>query len=127
MVFEKKQHLKNGLRLMKALRDANDMPKIFSYTIKSLFLNATKKKEISWNQSPGKILIRAIVFMTMFLRRGFLPFYLVPDASVLEHLEKDERKEYLGKLYRILKRLIKCRDRDCMTPDDMQFIFGMQY
>ncbi|KAH8363098.1 hypothetical protein KR084_005322 [Drosophila pseudotakahashii] len=58
MVLKKKQNLKDGFRLMKALRDANDMPMIFSYTIKSLFLNATKKKGINWNQSPGRILIR---------------------------------------------------------------------
>ncbi|XP_016956305.1 cyclic GMP-AMP synthase-like receptor [Drosophila biarmipes] len=127
MVLRKKQHLKNGLRLMKASRDANDIPMIFSYTIKSLFLNATKKRMINYNQSPGQVLIRALVCMTWFLRRGFLPFYLVPDASVLEHLGVEQRRDYLKILYSILKRLIKCRERDRMTPDDMQFIFGMQY
>jgi len=58
MVLSKKQNLKDGLRLMKALRDANDMPLIFSYTIKSLFLNATKKRMIRYNKAPGLILIR---------------------------------------------------------------------
>jgi len=57
MVLSKKQNLKDGLRLMKALGDANDMPMISSYTIKSLFLNATKKRMIRYNQSPGLFLI----------------------------------------------------------------------
>jgi len=39
---------------MKALGDANDMPMISSYTIKSLFL---KKRMIRYNQSPGLFLI----------------------------------------------------------------------
>uniref|UniRef100_A0A6P4FN92 Uncharacterized protein LOC108052901 n=1 Tax=Drosophila rhopaloa TaxID=1041015 RepID=A0A6P4FN92_DRORH len=127
MVLSKKQNLKDGFRLMKALRDANDMPKIFSYTIKSVFLNAANRKKINWNQSPGQILIRAVDLMVMFLRRGFLPFYLVPDASVLEGISVDERRDYASRLRRILRRLIKCRNRNCMTPDDMQFIFGMRY
>ncbi|XP_017121771.1 uncharacterized protein LOC108142423 [Drosophila elegans] len=127
MVLSKKQNLKDGLRLMKALRNANDMPMIFSYTIKSVFLNAANKKKINWNQSPGRILIRALVYLAMFLRLGFLPFYLVPDANVLEALSVDQRRDYSSRLCRILRRLIKCRDRDCMYPDDMEFIFGMRY
>lgn len=56
MVLKKKQNLKDALRLMKALRDANDMPILFSYAIKSVFLNLGRR--INWNQSPGRILIR---------------------------------------------------------------------
>ncbi|XP_017066717.1 uncharacterized protein LOC108104897 [Drosophila eugracilis] len=125
MALKKKQNLKDGLRLMKALRDANDMPKIFSYTIKSLFLNAASVKRINWNQSPGRILIRMIVLMVKFLRKGFLPLYLVPDSNVLEGLGKDERMDYMRRLFRILKLLIKCRNRNCMTIDDIELIFGI--
>ncbi|KAH8375208.1 hypothetical protein KR200_006693, partial [Drosophila serrata] len=56
MGLEKKQHLKDALRLMKALRMETKI--LFSYAIKSLFLNATSQKSINWNQSPGRILIR---------------------------------------------------------------------
>uniref|UniRef100_A0A6P4EQK6 Protein MB21D2-like n=1 Tax=Drosophila rhopaloa TaxID=1041015 RepID=A0A6P4EQK6_DRORH len=128
MVLTKKQHLKDGYRLMKALRNANKMPRIFSYTIKSVFLNAANvKKLINWNQSPGRILIRVVDLLAMFLRRGKLPSYLVPDTNMLEHLSIDLKKEYRKKLCRIFRRLIKCRDRNHMTPEDLQFIFGMTY
>ncbi|XP_017066709.1 uncharacterized protein LOC108104889 [Drosophila eugracilis] len=128
MVLTKKQHLKDGYRLMKAMRDANDMPKIYSYTIKSVFLNASNvNKLINWNQSPGRILIRAIDLLAMFLRKGKLPSYLVPDRNMLDRLSVDMRQDYRRKLCHIFRRLIRCRDRDCMTSEDLQFIFGMRY
>ncbi|KAH8256006.1 hypothetical protein KR026_004687 [Drosophila bipectinata] len=125
MVLHKKQNLKDGYRLLKAVRDANDLPLLFSYTIKSVFLNDAKKN-INWNQSPGKILIRAIVQTTNHLNRGFLPFFLVPKSNVLDHLQKKDIYNYKAKLFRVLKRLIKCRDRDSMSPEDIKFIFGIE-
>ncbi|KAH8317566.1 hypothetical protein KR074_000292 [Drosophila pseudoananassae] len=125
MVLHKKQNLKDGYRLMKAVRDGNDLPLLFSYTIKSVFLNDAKKN-INWNQSSGRILIRAIVQTTNHLNRGFLPFFLVPKSNVLDHLQKKDIHNYKAKLFRVLKRLIKCRDRDSMMPEDIKFIFGME-
>ncbi|KAH8294386.1 hypothetical protein KR054_011790, partial [Drosophila jambulina] len=124
MTLEKKQNLKDAMRLMKALRNGNDMPMLFSYAIKSLFLNAASQRRINWNQSPGRILIRAVDYMAMYLRRGFLPFYLVPDANLFEDLPPDQTRDYIIILRRIFRRLIKCRNRNCMTSEDVQFIFG---
>ncbi|KAH8305823.1 hypothetical protein KR059_011741 [Drosophila kikkawai] len=124
MGLEKKQNLKDALRLMKALREGNDMHMLFSYAIKSVFLNATSQKRINWNQSPGRILIRAVDSMAMFLRKGFLPFYLAPDANLFEDLPEDQARSYIRILRRIFRRLTKCRDRNCMTTEDIQIIFG---
>jgi len=73
------------------------------------------------------LLNQAILLMTKFLRRGFLPFYLVQDANVLEYFGQEQRRDYVRKLYRIVRRLIMCRDMKRKSPDNMQFIFGMQY
>ncbi|KAH8303026.1 hypothetical protein KR044_013394 [Drosophila immigrans] len=58
LVLHKKQNLKDSLRLMKALRNANEMGRLLSYHLKSIYLNAVEEKTVNWNQAPGRILIR---------------------------------------------------------------------
>lgn len=65
LVIKKKQNLKDSLRLMKALRNANEMPGLVSYFLKSVYLHNVDNKEVNWNQAPGRILIRvsAMLFL----------------------------------------------------------------
>lgn len=58
LVIHKKQNLKDSLRLMKALRNANEMPALVSYFLKSVYLNNVDNKRVNWNLAPGRILIR---------------------------------------------------------------------
>ncbi|EDW80112.1 uncharacterized protein Dwil_GK23874 [Drosophila willistoni] len=59
MVLQDKQNLKDSLRLMKAMRNANGMDRLISYMIKSIFMNRvnTDDEMYNWNKSPGNILI----------------------------------------------------------------------
>lgn len=66
LVLEKKQNLKDSLRLMKGLRNTNEMPGLVSYFLKSVYLNNVKSNNVNWNQAPGRILIRvsySIIFV----------------------------------------------------------------
>ncbi|XP_017138500.1 uncharacterized protein LOC108153193 [Drosophila miranda] len=127
MKLEKKKNLKNTMRLMKAIRSAHHMNSLVSYMIKSIFLNCAEWKYITWNQSPGRILIRMTVRMIWSLFKNRLPFYLVPGLNIFETVSKSQKSNYLRIFNRIICTLIKCRDRNCMTPDDMAFLFGIRY
>ncbi|SPP77220.1 Hypothetical predicted protein [Drosophila guanche] len=95
--------------------------------IKSVFLNCTEWRFTTWNQSPGRLLIRMCVRMIWCLTKRHLPFYLVPKLQLFETLCDNQLSAYLGKFRRITRTLIKCRDRDRMTPEQMEFLFGISY
>lgn len=57
-IIEDKKQLKTALRLMKKFRDVNELDKIKSYFIKTLFLHKAKKEPISyWNRSLEDIIV----------------------------------------------------------------------
>ncbi|KAH8366265.1 hypothetical protein KR093_011321 [Drosophila rubida] len=62
LVPHKKQNIKDSLCLLKALRNANEMPGLANYHLKSIYLQATDEKLANWNQAPGRILIRVSKF-----------------------------------------------------------------
>ncbi|XP_022214235.2 uncharacterized protein LOC111068807 [Drosophila obscura] len=127
MVLGKKQNLKDTMRLMKAIRNANHMPSLISYMIKSVFLNCAEWKYTTWNQSPGEQLVRMCVRMIWALVERRLPFYLVPELNLFETLSDNQMSDYLRQFNRITRTLIKCLDRDRITPDQMEFLFGITY
>ncbi|XP_034659455.1 uncharacterized protein LOC117895712 [Drosophila subobscura] len=127
MVLEKKQNLKDTMRLMKCTRSAHHMNSLISYMIKSVFLNCAEWRYTTWNQSPGRLLIRMCVRMIWCLTQRHLPFYLVPELELFETLSDNQLSAYLRNFNRITRTLIKCRDRDRMTPEQMEFLFGISY
>lgn len=79
LVLQKKQNLKDSLRLMKGLRNANEMPGLVSYFLKSVYLNNVKSKQVNWNQAPGRILIRVSIIQSALIP-SYPKTYLPLDA-----------------------------------------------
>ncbi|XP_030372256.1 uncharacterized protein LOC115622453 [Scaptodrosophila lebanonensis] len=126
LVLHKKQNLKDSLRLMKAFRNANDMPHLVSYMIKTLYLNAVEERKTNWNQAPGRILIRLMVELLMDLLDGFQEFYLAPDHNNFSNISREEIQEYKRIVGRTLKKLISRRNADYLTWDDLSNFFGVE-
>ncbi|XP_034111651.1 cyclic GMP-AMP synthase-like receptor [Drosophila albomicans] len=126
LVLHKKQNLKDSLRLMKALRNANEMSGLVSYHLKSIYLNAADEKLVTWNQAPGRILIRMMVNLLHAVRLNNLPFYLAPDHNNLDKLSEKQRQEYVRILNKIVNKLIRRRDANYLTGEDLYQLFGVE-
>ncbi|KAM8710705.1 hypothetical protein ACLKA7_017345 [Drosophila subpalustris] len=126
LVLHKKQNLKDSLRLMKALRNANELSGLVSYFLKSIYLHEVEKGTTNWNQAPGRILIRMLINLLHAVRLNNLPFFLAPDHNNLDKLSDKCRREYVRILNKIVKKLIRRRDANYLTKDDLFKIFGVE-
>ncbi|XP_034484150.1 uncharacterized protein LOC117789178 [Drosophila innubila] len=126
LVLHKKQNLKDSLRLMKSLRNANEMGGLVSYFLKSIYLHEVANKKTNWNQSPGRILIRMLINLLHAVRLNNLPFYLAPDHNNLDSLSAECRREYVRILNKNVDKLIRRRNANYLTKDDIYNIFGVK-
>lgn len=60
------------------------------------------------------------------VRLDNLLFYLAPDHNNLDALSNKNRREYVRILNRIVGKLIRRRDADYLTGDDLYKIFGVK-
>lgn len=73
-LIKDKQNLKNSLRLLKAIKDHNDMWKIKSYLIKTVYLwEIEKHSDAFWNNSMGDLLIYVSCFKYFSFNYVYFP------------------------------------------------------
>ncbi|EDV95913.1 uncharacterized protein LOC6556777 [Drosophila grimshawi] len=121
LVLHKKQNLKDSLRLMLALRDAQEMGALVIYFLKIIYLYKVQGNSINWNQAPGRILIRMLVILQHSLVGKRLPIF----PNHFEKISEETRRDYIRIINRMLRQLIRCRNADCLTDDDLFDIFGV--
>ncbi|CAD6998687.1 uncharacterized protein LOC101454405 [Ceratitis capitata] len=76
-IIKDKNNLKNALRIIKKFRDVHqNMSKLKSYYIKTLFLWRSKREPPSfWNKPISVIVIELFLDLNSSLEKGHLPFY----------------------------------------------------
>ncbi|KAH8406903.1 hypothetical protein KR222_010777 [Zaprionus bogoriensis] len=126
LALHKRQNLKDSLRAMKALRNANEMPGLVSYHLKSVYLDELEHGQVNWNQAPGRILIRMLIQLLHCLRLNKLPFFLAPQHNNLDKLSAGARREYVRILNKNIDKLIRRRDADYLTHQDLYKFFGVR-
>ncbi|XP_023161025.2 uncharacterized protein LOC111592833 [Drosophila hydei] len=121
-----RQNLKDSLRLMKALRNANQMPGLYSYLLKSIYLDELRKNSTQWDQAPGQILIHMLGKLRQGLAKKHVPFFLVPDHNNLDKLEPEMITDYYRSISRTLNTLNQRLNANYLTNEDLHDIFGIE-
>jgi len=60
------------------------------------------------------------------VRLNNLPFFLAPDHNNLDKLSNKQRREYVRILNKNVDKLIRRRNADYLTNDDLFNIFGVK-
>ncbi|XP_043649192.1 uncharacterized protein LOC122617406 [Drosophila teissieri] len=83
-VMKGSYNLKNVLRLMKGLRDANDLPHLSSYMLKSVILQ--QLSNVNWQRDEALLLVEMWQQLVYHLRCGTLPFFLANGHNIFDRM-----------------------------------------
>jgi len=83
-------NMKNVLRLMKGLRDANctDFPHLSSYMLKTVLLH--ELKSVNWQRDEGSLLVEMWGKLLLRLNAGRLDFFLADGHNIFDRLNERE-------------------------------------
>ncbi|XP_016933491.3 cyclic GMP-AMP synthase-like protein [Drosophila suzukii] len=83
-------NMKNVLRLMKGLRDANctDFPHLSSYMLKTVLLH--ELKSVNWQRDEGPLLVEMWGKLLLRLNAGRLDFFLADGHNIFDRLNERE-------------------------------------
>ncbi|KAH8252034.1 hypothetical protein KR038_007404 [Drosophila bunnanda] len=114
-MMKRRDNLKNILRLMKGMRDANKMPHLSSYMLKTVLLHEIEK--VDWQRDLGTLLVEMWGRLVEHLQTGRLPYYLQNEHNILTRMNDGQLKKCRVASLNLLNRLKMARDsgsyRDC--------------
>ncbi|KAH8406876.1 hypothetical protein KR222_009633, partial [Zaprionus bogoriensis] len=102
-----KQNLKNVLRLMKAMRDVQEMNHLSSYMLKTVILLELESTPNSyWHQDLATLLLAMWGKLAKRLQQRNLPFYLAKGCNHLDRLSKPgELDEFISTAAKLQSKL----------------------
>ncbi|XP_020817772.1 uncharacterized protein LOC110191302 [Drosophila serrata] len=114
-MMKEKDNLKNILRLMKGMRDANaqKMPHLSSYMLKTVLLNQIEK--VDWQQDLGTLLVEMWGRLVEHLQTGRLPYYLENEHNILTRMNGAQLKKCRVASMDLLNRLKMVRSSGSYT------------
>jgi len=89
-VMKGSYNMKNVLRLMKGLRDANctDFPHLSSYMLKTVLLH--ELRSVNWQRDEGPLLVEMWGKLLLRLNAGRLDFFLADGHNIFDRLNERE-------------------------------------
>ncbi|XP_039486312.1 uncharacterized protein LOC120448390 [Drosophila santomea] len=109
-VMKGSYNLKNVLRLMKGLRDANDLPHLSSYMLKSVLLQ--RLSNVNWQRDEASLLVEMWERLVNHLRCGTLPFFLANGHNIFVRLDSSDLDTCKANAIEILRKLQICYRND---------------
>lgn len=96
-------NFKNVLRLMKALKDKNNLPHLSSYMLKTVMLH--KHNSVDWQRDEGFLLLKMWSNLVDDLRSGQLNFILAKGHNIFDRMNYTERNTCFTNANYILDKL----------------------
>lgn len=121
-----KYNLKNTLRMIKKIRDKNNIENLKSYFIKTVYLwETTKTSENFWNQSVETVLMHMLERVVECLQKGEIKFFWHDNFNMLSKFSNQQIYTMYGQLKKPYEELKKNRQNPLkiaqifLTPEEL--------